>query len=225
MKQLSGFKKKYSLVSFIPMIVLFILPSLCSQAFSQELSPKFISKTQQNNLLKQHLEQKNLSKKGGGLNKPTAIRERVFTGHNAGDQLGSCVAKAGDVNGDGYDDLIVGAPFSSSTGKAYIYFGGKSMDYVADVIFTGEAANDLFGNTVTGAGDGYSDVLVSAIGHDTGGRVYVFFGRAGFAGSHPAQTADVILTSEAAMNSFGWAMVNIGDINSDSYDDVFVGAF
>jgi hypothetical protein len=52
--------------------------------------------------------------------------------------FGISVSTAGNVNGDGYSDVIVGAPgYNSSTGRAYIYFGGSSMNNVADVIMTG----------------------------------------------------------------------------------------
>ena len=65
--------------------------------------------------------------------------------------------------------MIVGAEgYSSSTGRAYIYFGGQSMDNVADIIITGEATTNEFGNSVSTTGDvngdGYSDVIVGAKG-------------------------------------------------------------
>ena len=72
----------------------------------------------------------------------------------------------------------------SDAGRAYIYFGGTSMDNTADVIMTGEAAGDYFGYSVSTAGDvngdGYSDVIVGATVNDAGGsnagRAYIYFG-------------------------------------------------
>jgi hypothetical protein len=74
----------------------------------------------------------------------------TFTGSS--DRLGSSVAGAGDVNGDGYADLVVGAPYNdaggSDAGRAYIYFGGATLDSTADLTLTGAAATDYFGSTV-----------------------------------------------------------------------------
>ena len=76
----------------------------------------------------------------------------------------------GDVNGDGYDDILVGAYFNDAAatdaGSAYVFFGGPAADTVADLTLTGEAAGDTFGLSVSSAGDingdGYADVLVGA---------------------------------------------------------------
>ncbi|MBK6875343.1 MAG: FG-GAP repeat protein [Ignavibacteria bacterium] len=97
-----------------------------------------------------------------------AMQERFFTGFAASDQFGYSVSSAGDVNGDGYADLIVGAPFNDAgglnAGRAYIYFGGSIINSGVDVILTGLAASDQFGFYVSTAGDvngdGYSDVIV-----------------------------------------------------------------
>ena len=60
-----------------------------------------------------------------------------MTGEEVADYFGKSVSTAGDVNGDGYSDVIVGAnAYSTLIGRAYIYFGGVSMDNVADVIMT-----------------------------------------------------------------------------------------
>ncbi|MEZ4823393.1 MAG: FG-GAP repeat protein [Ignavibacteria bacterium] len=68
---------------------------------------------------------------------------------------------AGDMNGDGFSDIVVGAQSNTSnTGKAYIYFGGVSMNNVADAVITGEGTNNYLGYSVSYAGDvngdGYS---------------------------------------------------------------------
>ena len=98
---------------------------------------------------------------------------------------------AGDVNGDGYADVIVGAHFNdaggSNAGRAYVYYGGPAADAVADLILTGAAAGDLFGYSVgtagDGNGDGFADVIVGAYQNDAGGtdagRAYVYYGGPG----------------------------------------------
>ena len=133
------------------------------------------------------------------------IADVIMTGEAAGDNFGFSVSTAGDVNGDGYSDVIVGAYYNdaggSNAGRSYIYFGGTLMDNTADVIMTGEAAGDYFGYSVSTAGDvngdGYSDVIVGAYSNDAGGsdagRAYIYFG-----GASMDNIADVIMTGEAA---------------------------
>jgi hypothetical protein len=88
-------------------------------------------------------------------------------------RLGHAVAGAGDVNGDGYDDVIVGAPDSAGgTGRALIYLGGAAPDTVEDVTFSAATADQL-GYAVGGVGDvngdGYADVLLGAPYYDGAG--------------------------------------------------------
>ena len=161
----------------------------------------------------------------------TDIADEFFTGAAVNDGLGYSVSSAGDVNGDGFADLIIGAPYNSAggsnAGRVYIYFGGIIQDNVADMIITGAAAIDLFGYSVSSAGDvnadGYADVIVGAIYNDAGGsnagRAYIYFG-----GSLPDTLADVIMTGEAASDDFGNSVSSAGDVNGDGYSDVIVGA-
>jgi hypothetical protein len=107
-----------------------------------------------------------------------------LTGETASLQFGWSVSVAGDMNGDGYSDVIVGAyVFSSNTGKAYVFFGGADMNNAADITMTGEATNNDFGYLVSSAGDvngdGYSDVIVGANGYSSStGRAYTYLGSA-----------------------------------------------
>jgi hypothetical protein len=103
-----------------------------------------------------------------------------------GDEFGSDVSFAGDINNDGYDDVIVGDYYggNKTTGLAYVFYGDSLMDNTADIVLTGEAWRDEFGYSVSRAGDvnndGYSDVIVgapmsSAAGIDRG-RAYIYSG-------------------------------------------------
>jgi len=154
-----------------------------------------------------------------------AVQRKVFNGLAAGGIFGYSVGTAGDVNGDGYDDIIVGAyGYNSSTGRVYIYYGGVNMNTLADVILTGEATNSNFGSSVSTAGDvngdGYSDVIVGADGYASNtGRAYIFFG-----GSSMNNTVDVTMTGEAINNYFGVSVSAAGDVNGDGYSDVIAGA-
>jgi hypothetical protein len=109
-----------------------------------------------------------------------------FKGVAAGDHLGWSVSGAGDVNKDGFDDIILGANLNSAggtwAGQAYICYGGKNMDNTTDATFTGAAADDRLGNSVSSAGDmnndGYDYVIVGAYCCDGGGtdsgRAYIY---------------------------------------------------
>ncbi|HAY32552.1 MAG TPA: hypothetical protein DCY06_00325, partial [Bacteroidetes bacterium] len=72
----------------------------------------------------------------------------------ASQRFGYSVSNCGDINGDGYDDIISGAHFTnSSAGRAYIYLGGPNMSTTPSFVLNGEAANNFFGISVSEAGD------------------------------------------------------------------------
>ncbi|MBS1519168.1 MAG: FG-GAP repeat protein, partial [Bacteroidetes bacterium] len=159
--------------------------------------------------------------------KGTIVQDLVLIGENVSGFLyfGISVSSAGDVNGDGYSDVIVGAKeYSGRTGKAYIYYGGAGMDNIADVTMTGETTSNSFGTSVSSAGDvngdGYSDVIIGASEYSTyRGRAYIYFG-----GVSMNNVADVIMTGDTTYNFFGTSVSSAGDLNGDGYSDVIVGA-
>ncbi len=173
----------------------------------------------------------------GGQNMDSLPDVRIVT-EDVEDDIGyypmPTAASAGDVNGDGYDDVIVGVPWHRiwshpSVGAAQIYFGGPSMDSLYDVRLLGEVTYGRFGFTVASAGDvngdGYDDVIVSEIpmlygGYPDTGRVYLFYG-----GFPMDETYDVKMVGEDANEWFGLSLASAGDVNGDGYDDVIVGAF
>ncbi|MBV6479509.1 MAG: hypothetical protein HGGPFJEG_02283 [Ignavibacteria bacterium] len=161
----------------------------------------------------------------GGLSMNT-VADLTMTGEATNNYFGISVSEAGDVNGDGYSDVIIGANgYSSFTGRAYIFFGGVSMNNIIDVTMTGEAANDFFGRSVSTAGDvngdGYSDVIAGALGY-TGntGSAYIYFG-----GTNMNNLSDLTMIGETANNYFGYSVSKAGDVNSDGYSDVIIGAY
>jgi hypothetical protein len=154
-------------------------------------------------------------------------------GTQAAEGLGSSAASAGDVNGDGYSDIIVGAPGynggQAGEGRAALYLGAAE-GLTANAAWTAESdqVEALFGSSVASAGDvngdGYSDVIVGAYTFDNGhldeGRAFVYQGGPAGLSPTPAWMAE----SNQAFAQFGRGAVSAGDVNGDGYSDVIVGA-
>ena len=154
-----------------------------------------------------------------------------------GDNFGSLVACAGDANGDGYDDVIVGAYWDDAggtgSGSAYVYLGSAAgVDRAAETKLTASdaASEDVFGYAVSGAGDvngdGYDDVIVGAEYDDDhgseSGSAYVYLGSA--SGVDIGSEAKIVASDATNSSWLGWAVSGAGDVNGDGYDDVIVGA-
>ncbi len=166
-----------------------------------------------------------------GSASPDATADLEIPGATGGDEFGHSVAGAGDVNGDGYADMIVGAPFNdfafANAGRAYLFLGGTTLDATADAIYTGVAASDQLGFSVARAGDvngdGFSDLVVGVPGNDAGGggagAAYVFFG-----GASPDAVPDMVVMGELASDQLGYSVAGAGDVNGDGLGDVMIGA-
>ena len=152
-----------------------------------------------------------------------------YTGSVAYDQVGRAIAAAGDVNGDGYADMLIGANGADSYGYAYIVMGSNALvdGYVsalATATFSGVTSADSFAWAVAGSnvnGDAYSDLIVGASGAGVGGEGYIFYGSASPT-SRNSSTADVMRTSGDISAATGEA-VAAGDLNGDGYADVAFG--
>jgi len=144
-------------------------------------------------------------------------------------QLGISVAGAGDVNGDGYGDVVVGANMTgpSGVGAAYLFMGGPAGLSTTPVVLvpSGLANTFGFGFSVASAGDvdgdGYADVVVGAnSSNGLHGAVFVFHGSSGGIDPTP-QLLGAPSVSEAEL---GWAVAGVGDVDGDGFDDVVAGA-
>jgi hypothetical protein len=158
-------------------------------------------------------------------------------------QFGNAVATAGDVNGDGYADVIVGAfmgsePTFTSSGKAFVYHGSSSGPVVlppgsASWLAAGGQNNARLGSSVGTAGDvngdGYADIIVGAKTYTNGqtseGRAFAWYGGAGGLGANgtPAN-ADWSAENNVSNADFGASVATAGDVNGDGFSDVLVGS-
>jgi Ca2+-binding RTX toxin-like protein len=183
-----------------------------------------------------------------GLDGATGFR---LHGAAAGDGSGRSVSAAGDVNGDGYEDLIVGAPYAdlngSYSGSSYVVFG-KATGFGTTLALSGltgtngfrlggAAAGNWSGFSVSGAGDvngdGYEDLIVGAYRADPNGTdsgaSYVVFGKASGFGATLALSAlngtnGFRLDGAVAWDYSGCSVSAAGDVNGDGFADLIVGA-
>lgn len=142
--------------------------------------------------------------------------------------FGLKVVGIGDINHDGYDEILVySIDYSLSglqKGHVFLYFGGEDFDTVPDLDFHENWIQDAFGASIGSAGDvnndGYNDFLIASPYNwsDAIGRVYLFYG-ADTISSEPS----VVFVSNTVEDFFGQQVTGIGDINNDGYDDIAIG--
>jgi hypothetical protein len=144
--------------------------------------------------------------------------------------LGTSVATAGDVNGDGFSDVIVGSPGElSNTGKAYLYLGGPG-GLALTPVWTGQGsvAGDSFGASVAAAGnvdgDEFGDVVIGAPNSGLGGYIRVYHGSSNGMLVNPVTLTQANCFSAARSDThFGQSVATAGDVDGDGFDDVIAG--
>ena len=172
----------------------------------------------------------------------------VINGIDRADHSGGSVSSAGDVNGDGFDDLIIGARgANSNAGKSYVVFGKaggfgaslalSSLDGSNGFVINGIDPQDSSGS-VSGAGDvngdGFDDLIIGAYHADPGGKFnagesYVVFGKAsGFGASLELSSLDgnngFVINGIDPHDTAGESVSGAGDVNGDGFDDLIIGA-
>ncbi|MDD2545853.1 MAG: Ig-like domain-containing protein [Burkholderiaceae bacterium] len=175
----------------------------------------------------------------------------VIHGQVAGDQSGFSVSAAGDVNGDGRGDLVIGAlngdpSAKANAGRSYVVFGkgaptAVDLATIADgnggFVINGQAAGDQSGWSVSAAGDvngdGLADLVIGAPNSDpatktNAGRSYVIFGKTSSTAIDLTAVVDgnggFVIDGQAAGDQSGWNVSAAGDVNGDGLADLIVGA-
>ena len=182
---------------------------------------------------------------GWSLDVDLGTADASFLGEGGGDEAGAAIAAAGDVNADGYDDFVIGAPeanvlgYASDVGKAYLLLGnpvGWAIETdleTADASFVGEYGDDTAGASVAGPGDvdgdGYDDLVIGAPHNsdiaDSAGKTYLVRGRAsGWVTDEPLEDAYASFLGEAEHDRSAEALSGAGDVNGDGYGDFLVSA-
>ncbi len=181
-----------------------------------------------------------LAATGASSGQLDAVADATFEGAAGSDQTGRAVSGAGDVNGDGYEDVLIGAwqrdvsGVITEAGAAYLVLGPVtgtiSLLSTADATLEGEAQYDHAGYSVHGGvdadQDGKGDILVGANQEATGGLLagaaYLYLGPV--SGSASLSSADVKLTGENSQDAAGTSVSATSDMDGDTYPEFLIGA-
>jgi ankyrin repeat protein len=156
----------------------------------------------------------------------STVPDKIFNG-DPNSYFGFPIA-CGDVDGDGYDDILIGAwRYNNRRGRVYLFYGGPDMDTTADVIFEGQNQGDVLGNSIACGdidNDGYEDIIVGAAGYsEKRGRAYLYWGSD--RDSMDANPDKIFVGDEEKLASFGGGYPAVYDIDNDGYGDIILCAY
>ncbi len=183
----------------------------------------------------------------GSLNASTGV---IIEGSSFSELVGDRVAGLGDANGDGFPDLLIGAPGIAAggvnlSGQAYIVYGGPSLPAVVDlgslsasdgVIIEGISSGDRWGSSAAAAGDvngdGFADAMIASFfanpaGKNNAGQAAIVYGGPSLPGLIDLASlgsAGVHINGDNPGDALGFSCAGGGDVNGDGFDDVIVGA-
>jgi hypothetical protein len=181
---------------------------------------------------------------GASLGSDTEIdlgdADYAFVGEDSSNYTGQSIDSAGDIDGDGLDDILIGGPRNSDmgtyAGKVYIVLGSSlgsdpEIDLAdADYAFLGESGDDQAGYSVAGLGDvdgdGLSDILIGAPWKSNigiwDGKAYLVYGSSMTLGTQYLEDADIIYEGNANFQKVGTTVSRVGDVDGDGLDDALI---
>jgi len=155
----------------------------------------------------------------------STVPDMIFDGE--ADSLFGLKIVCGDVDGDGYDDILIEAHYNNNRGRVYLFYGGPDMDTTADLIFEGQNEGDLFGSSICCGdidNDGYEDIVIGACAYrENHGRAYLYWG--GARNSMDVNPDKIFVGEQEKGSQFGAGHPAVYDIDNDGYDDIILGAF
>jgi hypothetical protein len=157
---------------------------------------------------------------------PDTVADLEFVGDSDDEFLGESIAYAGDVNADGFGDLLVGTSWAGGTGRVYLHLGAAVPDVTPELVLVGEGSYDQFGVGLASAGDvnadGFADFLVGAPATEAGvggpGRAYLYLG-----GAAPPAAEVEFFDAGIFRDELGGGVAG-ADLNGDGLSDVVLGA-
>jgi len=155
----------------------------------------------------------------------STVPDMIFEGEPNSD-FGFHIA-CGDVDGDGYDDILVGDfRYNNHRGRVYLFYGGPDMDTTADLILEGQNEGEWFGNGIACGdidNDGHEDIVIAASrDSENRGRAYLFWGSD--RDSMDAHPDKIFVGDEDKHAQLGAIYPAVYDIDNDGYDDIILGA-
>ena len=172
----------------------------------------------------------------GLFSKTSSTQADVIITH-ASARMGLGLGGAGDVNGDGADDYLVGAPGAAAggtnRGEVYLFYGGKSLKTGvlsftdADVTIQGTTDSDTIGYNAVGVGDlnsdGFDDFMISGQASGANGQAFLFLGSASLTGSMTYTSANAIFQGDATFQHLGYSVQGLSDLDGDGNKEIMIG--